>query len=244
MEHDSERPAGSRTPTPARAAAAFAVHVFTALGAMLGLFALIAAFDGRWNDMFMWLGIALVVDGVDGPLARWIRVADVLPRWSGDVLDLVVDYVTYILVPAVAIANAGLVAQPFAMAAAIAVVMSGAIYYADTRMKSEDDYFRGFPAFWNLVVFYLFLVRPDPTIALVAVAVFVVLTFVPVHFVHPFRTKKWMGFNMTLVASWTALAVLALMYGMDPPAGVTIVLLAIGIYYLLAGLARPRRASD
>lgn len=232
------------SPNPGRTIAAFAVHVFTSLGVVIAMFAIFAAVEGRWIDMFIWLGIALIVDGVDGPVARHLDLAKTLPRWSGDVLDLVVDYITYIFIPAIAVLKAGLVAEPLALLAVIAILISGAIYYSDRWMKTEDDYFRGFPAFWNMVVFYLFLFDPGPTIVFVVIAVFVILTFLPIYFIHPFRTRKWIGFNMTITGCWMVLSALALLYDLDPPVGISILLILIAIYYLLAGLGRHARRTE
>src|SRR3954453_19397994 len=128
---------------------AFAVHVFTASGAALALLALIAAVDGRFSTMFLCLGAALVVDGVDGAMARRVKVTELLPRWSGDVLDLVVDFLTYVFVPAYAITGGGLLPDVVAVPAGMLIVVSGAIYFADRQMKYADHYFRGFPALWN-----------------------------------------------------------------------------------------------
>jgi phosphatidylcholine synthase len=141
---------------------AFLVHVLTASGAALALLALYAAVHGRWSEMFAWLALALVVDAVDGPLARYFRVAETLPRWSGDTLDLVVDFLTYVFVPAYAIAAGGLLGFPLDRAAGIVIVVTGGLYFADRRMKTHDNYFRGFPALWNCAAFYLFLLRPGP----------------------------------------------------------------------------------
>src|SRR6188768_27766 len=146
-------------------ARAFAVHVLTACGASLALMALLAAVRGDWPLMFLWLGVALVVDAVDGPLARAAEVSKVLPQWSGETLDLVVDYTTYVFVPAYAVAASGLMPQPWATIAAAAVAITGTLYFANREMKTPDHFFRGFPAVWNLVVFYLLLLRPTPTIA-------------------------------------------------------------------------------
>src|SRR5258705_10909281 len=170
-------------------ARAFAVHVATAAGAALALAALIYAVRGQWPAMFLCLGIALIVDGVDGSIARWLKVAEVLPRWSGDVLDLVVDFVTYVFVPAYAIAAGGLLPETAGVVAGIVIVVTGAIYFADRQMKTADHYFRGFPTLWNAAAFYLFLLRPDPWIGFLAVIVLAVLTFVPFKFVHPFRVR-------------------------------------------------------
>ena len=125
---------------------AFSVHVLTACGAALALLALIAAVRGEWAQMFLWLGIALFVDGIDGTLARAARVSEVLPRWSGDVLDLVVDFTTYVFVPAYAIAASGLMPGYWGVAAACVIVVTGALYFADTSMKTADNHFLGFPA--------------------------------------------------------------------------------------------------
>ncbi len=114
-------------------ARAFAVHVFTAAGAALALGALIYAVRGQWAAMFVCLGVALIIDGIDGTFARAFRVAELLPRWSGDVLDLVVDFTTYVFVPAYAMAVSGLLPEPLALPAAMLIVVTGALYFADSR---------------------------------------------------------------------------------------------------------------
>src|SRR5262249_17891024 len=115
---------------------AFAVPIFTAIGAALALAALVYAVRGQWAAMFFCLGFALIVDGVDGTIARYLKVSEVLPRWSGDVLDLVVDFVTYVFVPAYAIAAGGLLPDLLALPAGMIIVITGAIYFADRQMKT------------------------------------------------------------------------------------------------------------
>jgi phosphatidylcholine synthase len=230
-------------PSQPPAALAFAVHVFTASGAALGLLALLAAAASNWPLMFAWLGIALFVDGIDGALARHVDVANRLPRWSGDTLDLVVDFTTYVFVPAYAVAAGGLVPPLAAIPLAIVIVVSGALYFADRRMKTADNYFRGFPAVWNAPVFYLFLLRPDPWIAAAAIVLLAVLTFVPVPFLHPFRVRRFRTFSALLIVAWAALAVVALLRDMSPGPWVTGVLCAIALYFLGAGLLRRAEAE-
>jgi phosphatidylcholine synthase len=219
-------------------AAAFAVHIFTASGAALGLLALLAAVASNWALMFAFLGAALFVDAVDGALARRLEVAERLPRWSGETLDLVVDFVTYVFVPAYAVAGGGLMPAFLSVPLAIVIVVSGALYFADRRMKTADNYFRGFPALWNAAAFYLFLLRPDPWIAAGAVALLAVLTFVPVPFLHPFRVRRMRAFNALLIVAWSALAVVALLRDMMPGSWITGGLCAIALYFLGAGLLR------
>src|SRR5215470_5399977 len=144
---------------PSKRAAAFSVHVFTALGSGIALLALLEAVREHWSAMFVWLGIALVIDAADGPMARQLDVVRLQPNWSGDVLDLVVDFVTYVFVPAYAIAASGLLLPLAAPLLGIGITVSGALYFADRRMKSADNHFRGFPGLWNVAAFYLFLLH-------------------------------------------------------------------------------------
>ena len=223
---------------PARLNAAFLIHVLTASGAALAFLALRAAVAGRWPEMFMWLGLALIVDAVDGPLARYFRVSETLPRWSGDTLDLVVDFVTYVFVPAYAIAASGLLSAPLDVAAGIAITVTGALYFADRRMKMPDNYFRGFPTLWNAAAFYLLLLRPAPWLAAAIVTLLCVLTFVPFPFVHPLRVRRLRVFNLALLAIGAALAVVTLMRDMTPGPWVTGALCGIGLYIVAAGAFR------
>src|ERR1700683_5275432 len=158
-------------------AAAFFVHVFTALGAGVALIALLEAVREHWAAMFWWLGVALVIDGVDGPIARRLDVVRVQPNWSGDVLDLVVDFVTYVFVPAYAITASGLLLRPTAALLGMDIAVSGALYFADRRMKSADNHFRGFPGLWNVAAFYLFLLHLPPAISSLGVVVVIGATF-------------------------------------------------------------------
>jgi phosphatidylcholine synthase len=232
-------PTGSRAHAKApHVAAAFAVHVFTACGAACALLALMAAVAGEWPKMFLWLGIALIVDGVDGTFARRLRVAEVLPRWSGDVLDLVVDFTTYVFVPAYAMATGGLLPRSLALALGLIVTVTGALYFADRRMKTPDSYFRGFPALWNVAAFYLFVLKPPAWAGAVAIAVLAAATFVPVHFVHPVRARRWRLLNLAALVLWGALALFALSQNLDPPGWVAAALSAIAIYFVIAGLLR------
>jgi phosphatidylcholine synthase len=239
----SRSAAGPMAYSPTQRSLAFAVHLLTASGTALALFAMAAVIAGEFTVMFAVLGIALIVDGVDGALARRFKVAELQPRWSGEVLDLVVDFLTYVFVPAMALVMSGLLPQSLALPAAVAIVISSAIYFADTRMKTGDGYFRGFPALWNAVVFYLFVIQPPPVVSLVAVSVFVVLTFMPIEVAHPLRARRWARLNVVLLIVWAALALAAVAYHLQPPPVVTIGLLAIGAYFLGAGLLLPRQRA-
>lgn len=214
----------------------FLVHIFTACGAACGLLAMLAAAKADFVTMFVWLGVALFIDGIDGTLARKYHVAEILPRWSGDALDLVVDFTTYVFVPAFALATSGVLPNSVAIPLAIAIVVTSALYFADEQMKTADNYFRGFPALWNAVAFHLFVLKLPPWIAAAAVAVLVVLTFMPLRVLHPFRVPHLRIANLLALASWCALGVYALVTALDPGAIVAWLLAAIGVYFLTIGL--------
>jgi len=219
-----------------RTVRAFAVHVFTTTGAALAFLALILATGEHWAAMFFCLGLALIVDGADGPLARAFKVHEELPRWSGETLDLVVDYVAYVFVPAYAIAGSGFLPPALALIAGIVICMSGALYFADRQMKTADNFFRGFPALWNLAAFYLYLLAPPPWVAAAGVLALVVLSFAPIPFLHPLRVARLRALNIALLIVWALLAVVAVAANLQPGLYVTVPLSLIAIYFFVAGL--------
>jgi len=221
-----------------RATAAFSVHVFTACGAACALLALIAAVEAQWPKMFLWLGLALFIDGIDGTFARRLKVAEVLPRWSGDVLDLVVDILNYVFVPAYAIATGNLLPPVAAVPLALVVVVTGALYFADRWMKTPDHYFRGFPALWNVAAFYLFLLKLAPWLAAIMVAALALLTFVPFHVLHPVRIPHLRALTTAALVAWAALALFALWQNLDPGFWAVAALCLLAIYFVGVGFLR------
>ena len=213
----------------------FAVHLLTASGAALAVLAAIAVAGLDWRAAFIWLGLALIVDGIDGPLARWLRVRERLPNWDGTTLDFVVDYTTYVFVPAIILAlGCGL--SGFAAAlAAIMVAVGGAIYFADTRMKEDDNSFRGFPAGWNMIVFVLFVLAPHPAIVMTVTVALTVLTFMPVRFIHPVRVKRWRPLTLTIAILWIIVATWIIAADFDVSPLLQGVLLAASLYFFGVG---------
>ena len=196
----------------------YAVHLLTASGAALAVLAAIAVAGLDWRAAFIWLGLALIVDGIDGPLARRLRVRERLPDWDGGTLDFVIDYTTYVFVPAIILAlGCGLSGYPAALAATM-VAVSGAIYFADTRMKQDDDSFRGFPAGWNMIVFVLFVLAPHPAVVMAVTIALAVLTFLPVRFIHPVRVERWRPLTLAVSALWfvTAIWIVAANFDVSP----------------------------
>jgi phosphatidylcholine synthase len=223
--------------TTARRAAALSVHVFTALGAGVALLATLEAVREHWTAMFWWLGVALVIDGLDGPMARRLDVVNVQPDWSGEVLDLVVDFTTYVFVPAYAITTSGILLPLAAPVLGVAIAVTGALYFADRRMKCDDNHFRGFPGLWNIAAFYLFLLHPPPVLASLLVAILIALTFVPFHVIHPVRVRRLRRLTLSLVTLWSLLVAHVLMRDFAVGIPTTALLCAIGLYIVASDSA-------
>ncbi|MGE7473044.1 CDP-alcohol phosphatidyltransferase family protein [Bosea sp. NPDC003192] len=219
---------------------AYGVHVLTALGAALGLLALQAVFTGDLTQAFVWLGVALVVDAVDGPLARRFAVKERAKRYDGAQLDLVVDFVTYVFVPAAMLLRAEVMAQPYGLVAGLAVTLASALYFADTGMKTDDWWFRGFPAVWNIVVFYIVAFAPPAWLALATILIATALMFLPVVFVHPVRVRRWRGLTTAMLGIWALAAAATLWQAMLPDIWSRAGLALAACYFVGLGLARAR----
>lgn len=222
----------------------FAIHLLTASGAALALLAIMAVADGNWRGAFTWLGVALIVDGIDGPLARRYRVRERLPKWDGAALDFVIDYTTYVFVPAIIVAQAFGLPNLLGALTGILVAMTGALYFADTRMKQPDNSFRGFPAGWNMAVFVIFVFLPPPPVTVAIIVLLCVLTFMPVNFVHPVRVVKWRTATLSLLALWSVSAAWLLAANFQAPLAVKLMLLGSSLYLISVAavqqLARKR----
>jgi len=228
---------------------AWAVHALTASGAVLAFLAFLAVEQERWRLALLWLGAALIVDGVDGPLARWAGVTWRTPRINGSTLDLVVDYLTYVFVPAILMYRAGLLPASYAPVAIAAILLSSLYTFARTDMKTTDHFFLGFPALWNIIAFYLFMLQPGEVAGAIVVGVFAALTFAPVYFVHPVRVRGYQPWLAVATALW-GMGSLALLSPDWSPlwarvwlflslAGAT-ALLAIGIVHTVRGRSNRR----
>jgi phosphatidylcholine synthase len=216
-------------------ARAFSVHLFTASGSFLAFLSLVAASEQRWTAMFWWLGLALLVDGIDGPFARKLQVKEILPTWSGELLDNIIDYVTYVLIPAFALYQRGFMGENLSFISAAIIVVSSAIYYADTGMKTKENFFKGFPVVWNMVVFTLFVIQPGEWVSFGVVVVAGILTFVPMNFLHPVRVERLRWLNLPMTLLWCAFGAVALVQQMEAADWVKIGIAATGLYLSFIG---------
>jgi phosphatidylcholine synthase len=216
-------------------ARAFSVHLLTASGSFLAFVSLVAASEQRWTAMFWWLGLALFVDGIDGPIARKLQVKEILPTWSGELLDNIIDYVTYVLIPAFALYQRGFMGERLSFLSAAIIVISSAIYYADTGMKTKENFFKGFPVVWNMIVFTLFVIQPGQWVSFAVVVIAGILTFVPVNFLHPVRVVRLRELNLPVFLAWCALAAIALIQTMDASNLVKVGITVTSIYLFVIG---------
>jgi phosphatidylcholine synthase len=222
----------------ARQSAGYAVHAFTASGAAVAMLALYAAMDGAIVAMFGWLALALFIDGVDGSFARAAKVKDTAPIIDGAVLDFVIDFLTYVVVPVVALWRSDLMPQSWSLTLSVIVVTASALYFSDTRMKTADNWFRGFPALWNVLVFYLFVFRPPATVSVAVTLVATAAMFAPVVFVHPMRVAKLRALTLVVCALWSLFAAAALWSGFATPLWARIGLAVCALYVLALPLMR------
>jgi phosphatidylcholine synthase len=191
-------------PRTGRRILAWSVHLLTATGAVLAFLSLLAVWRGDFALALWWLVAALAVDAFDGSLARAAHVKTLAPRIDGDTLDLIIDYLTFVFVPAAIIVGAGLVPAAAAPWLAALILVSSLYNFTRRDLKTEDNYFRGFPANWNVVAFYLYVARPDPELGAAVVAVLAAATFAPIHFVHPFRVRDYGRFLPAFALAWAA----------------------------------------
>ena len=216
---------------------AFAVHLFTATGAGLALVAMLAAGTHDWSMMYLWLLAALVVDGIDGPLARKFNVKKYAPQWDGVLLDLIIDYLTYVFIPAYALFQSGLLPGWPGWIAALVVCLTGAIYFADTRMKTADNSFSGFPGCWNMVVLVFFAVDMPKPLMMGIVAVLALAQFFPLKFIHPVRTRRFRPLSLAMMVAWVGVSFWVGFDDFQPTRLAQILLIITSSYLLFIGMA-------
>lgn len=222
-----------------RLSLAWAVHLFTAAGAVLAFLALLAVLEHRWTEAMLWLFAALVVDGVDGMAARAAGTRELVPRIDGDALDLVIDYLTYVFIPTFFLWEAELLWERAALPLCALILISSLYTFARRDMKTEDGYFRGFPALWNLVALYLYAGRFDAAVSTIVIVALALLTFAPIHVAHPFRVRQYGRWLPILSVVWAGATFLLLLQGSEQHRSILVLLSAsAGVLFLAAGLWR------
>ncbi|WP_273509383.1 CDP-alcohol phosphatidyltransferase family protein [Planktotalea frisia] len=217
---------------------ALAVHLLTATGAVFAMLAMLAAVQAKWDLMFLWLVVAFAVDGIDGPLARKYDVKQYAPQFDGVLLDLIIDYLTYVFIPAFALFASGLLPGWTGWFAIIVITFTSAMYFADTRMKTKDNSFSGFPGCWNMLIIVIFAIEPNFWISIALIAALATAMFLPLKFIHPVRTERWRTISLPIALAWTFFAGWAAWVDFHPESWAVWGLVVTSIYLTFAGIAQ------
>jgi phosphatidylcholine synthase len=228
---------------------AWLAHVYTGLGAAVGLAAALSVIAGRYREAFVWLGVQILIDATDGLLARWLRVKERLPDFDGARLDDIIDYLCYVFIPVLLLLHARLL-PPFGgeIVGAIVLMASGYGFSRTTaKVKTTDHFFTGFPSYWNLVAFYMFLLQLPPWVNAAILLAFAVLVFVPLRYVYPSRTQTLSMTTNGLAAMWGVLLVWLVWRLPERDVGWVYVSLTFPVYYFVLSFwldRLSRRAAD
>lgn len=167
--------------------AGWLVHAFTASGAYVGVLSLLAIFQEKYIQAFWLMGIAIVIDAVDGMFARRIQIKVAVPRIDGALLDNIVDFFNYTIVPVVFILVSNIIPKGWEYICAFIIILSSAYQFTQVDAKTSDHFFKGFPSYWNIAVFYLFFWQMEPSVNLIVLLVLAALSFIPIKYVYPSR---------------------------------------------------------
>jgi phosphatidylcholine synthase len=225
--------------------AAVGVHLFTASGAVWGLLALLAIADGRIKTALVWMAVTVAIDGADGALARLVRVREALPSVDGALLDNLVDYLNYVIVPAFLLVRTDRLPDGTELALAAAICLSSAFQFVHADAKDGGQFFRGFPSYWNVVAFYAVVLELPPRLAAWGVAALAVLALTPIRFLYPSRTVPFRALTVGLSILWSAALLAVLAAYPEPPRWLALASLTYVVYYVGMSVAlRSSRSSS
>jgi phosphatidylcholine synthase len=211
------------------------IHAFTASGACIGVLALYAIYQQRLLLAFWLMGIAILIDAVDGMLARAIKIKEAVPAIDGALLDNIVDFVNYAIVPSFFLMVTDLLPENFRLFCVMAIIFASAYQFTQMDAKTSDNFFKGFPSYWNIVVFYLFFWQMNAMINLFIALTLILLSFIPIKYVYPSRLEyltnnKYLRIGMIILTMIWGLATFGLLW-LYPQTNH--ILVAISIIYML-----------
>lgn len=227
-----------------RRLAGWGVHAFTASGAFLGLMALLSIYKNQLIDAFWFMGIAIVIDAVDGLFARLIKIKTVVPQINGETLDNIVDFVNYTIVPAFFLLVTQLVPDPLRILSVIIITFSSAYQFSQVDAKTSDHFFKGFPSYWNIVIFYLFFWQMNEWVNFIILVLLSILSFIPIKYLYPSRLdylthNKFLRIGVLLATIIWGIATWGLMY-IYPKVNLVLVTLSMSYLILYVGLSLYR----
>ncbi|MGI9473232.1 MAG: CDP-alcohol phosphatidyltransferase family protein [Rubripirellula sp.] len=214
MNRDSHQPLA--TPSSLQKCMAWGVHLFTACGVICCLLAIEATYAMQWRTALIWLVVGVAIDAIDGTLARLVRVNEVLPAFDGALLDNVIDFANYVIVPALILHRASLLPPSVSLIVASAICLASAYQFCQADAKTTDHYFRGFPSYWNVTVLYLLALHLPDTTNLAIIVSLIALVFVPIKYIYVTRTLSFQKLTLTLTMAWSGMMLVILWQLPDP----------------------------
>jgi phosphatidylcholine synthase len=210
---------------------AWSVHLYTALGAVVALEAIASTVRGDVRGAFLWMAAALVIDSSDGMLARAARVKEVVPTYDGSKLDDIVDYLNYVFVPIFFAVETNLLPPRYAGFVAALPLLASAYGFCQSAAKTADFFFTGFPSYWNITVFYMYVLEGSPIANAVVLAVLSLLVFVPIGYLYPSRQPFLRPLTITLGVAWAVVVIVAVLRLPERSPALLYGSLAYPIYY-------------
>jgi phosphatidylcholine synthase len=224
---------------------AWSVHLFTASGAVVGLLTIFAIMDHRWPAAVLWMSLAIIIDGLDGTLARRFQVEGVTPNFDGALLDNIIDYFTYAVIPALFIYEAGLLPESWALFGASVIVLSSGYQFCQMDAKTADHFFKGFPSYWNVLAYYLLLLQLTLWTNLFIILICGLLVFVPIKFIYPSRMSRFQKLTLFITAVWGLMNIIIIFQYPNFSVGLLRFSLLYLVYYVAVSLYLTMRpASD
>lgn len=228
-----------RLPLFLRKSLAWSVHLFTATGAVWGFLAIRAIFAHEWKIAILWMGLALFVDGFDGILARWLDVKTYASGIDGALLDNILDYFNYVVVPALLLIEAELLPSSFAMTGAIAILLTSAYQFTQVDAKTDatsEYFFKGFPDYWNVMVIYMLVLGLNPWLNMGLLVLFNILIFIPIKYIYPTRTKRLKKLTLALTYFFGTIGLMGLILYPNEPKWIWWATLMYAVYYIALSL--------
>jgi phosphatidylcholine synthase len=222
---------------------AWCVHCYTALGFVAAAGIAVAIFEGEFRLAFILMLLATLVDATDGTLARLARVKELLPHFDGRRLDDLIDFQTFTSLPLLLLWQAKLLPSEW-QAVLLLPLLASAYGFCQTTAKTDDGYFLGFPSYWNIIAFYLYLLKPPGWFTVGLLAFFALMTFVPARYLYPTHRGRLNRWTNWLGAAWAILLVAILARMPTEKAdektsesvtnALTLISLVFPVYYLVA----------
>jgi phosphatidylcholine synthase len=228
---------GTDLARPWQRVTAWGVHLFTASGAVVGVWCLVAIREGRYRAAFAGMMLAVFIDAVDGPLARLARVKDVLPMFDGSKLDDLVDYLNYVVVPVVLMHDAHLLPPGGSLWILRLPVLASAYRFCHASAKTPDHYFTGFPSYWNILAFYLYAGRTPLWLNATFITFAAIMVLVPIKYIYPGRTRTLRGLTIGLGITWWVVLLIILWQLPDPSPSLVAWSVLYPIYYTALSFA-------